>query len=341
MASSVASPRKRSHSSSSDTAPTAAEAPSGPLSGPSDTTWRRQRLLHIGTVRTLDDLTAEQGAQDAGESTPIIRNRPVLQKAHSSYGTLPHGSFGKPGFRKRHGLPALPVLNLPGRVPSISTSPTTQKYGSLDRTSIFRSQRPISAYDAPFRGLGQPGESDLDAEGVRANGIRVWYSSFSSIDWLHDIIKDSTRIYRLRHRKSIRGRMRNVADRLMGWIIVTIVGFLVAVTAFLIVRSEQWLFDIKYGYCTAGWWKARRFCCPSVSDTRTFALGASSEVCSAWLPWGEAFTNTRASQLSQTLVGRATYSLAAVRPSRAFLAYRFPNPRSSFSRWPHPPSPSI
>jgi len=212
----------------------------------------------------------------------------------------------------RHGLPALPALGLPGNsFRSPSTSPTQLRYGTLDRPSIFRSQRPISAYDAP---LGRPGEADLDTESVvRANGIRVWYSSFSSVDWLHDAIKDSMRMYRLRRQKSVRGRMRNVVDRFMGWIIVTIVGFLTAITAFLIVRSEQWLFDIKYGYCISGWWKARRFCCPVLSDARTFALGASTETCSTWLSWGEAFTGPRASQISQTLVERASYLLLAVR----------------------------
>jgi chloride channel 3/4/5 len=190
-------------------------------------------------------------------------------------------------------------------------------YGAIDRSSIFRTQRPISAYDAYFPLLDdQPEGQDLDTEGVvRVNGIRVWYSSFSSIDWLHDAIKDSTRLYRLRRHKSLRGRMRIASDRLMGWIIVTIVGFLTALAAFLIVRSEQWLFDIKYGYCKAGWWKARRFCCPITSEARTFALGAlrEPETCKAWVTWGEAFTDTGSSPLFRILVDRTAYSLSAVR----------------------------
>jgi chloride channel 3/4/5 len=305
-------PLQRTHSSSSVVTSVATEVPSGPLSGPSDTTWRRRRLLHIGSVQAF---TPEQQAQGAVESTPIVPRRPTIQKAHSSsYGTLPHVKSKKPGFRVRHGLPPLPDLRLPARVPSPSNSPT-QLYGTLDRTSIFRSQRPISAYDASFPPLdGRPGDPDLYTEGVvRANGIRVWYSSFTSIDWLHDAIKDSTRLYRLRRHKSVGGRMRNAGDRLMGWIIVTIVGFLTAVAAFLIVRSEQWLFDIKYGYCMAGWWKARRFCCPNISEARTFALGASRETCNAWVTWGEAFTDTGSSQLFRILVDRTTYSLLAVR----------------------------
>jgi chloride channel 3/4/5 len=306
----TAPPLQRSISSSSAAASIATEVPSGPLSGPSDTTWRRQRLLHIGSVQNLSPEEEDPQSHDMTESTPIIHHRPPMKKSHSSYGTLPQVKPRKPGFRIRHGLPALPVLRVPSSVHSASTSPT-QRYATLDRSTLFRSQRPISAYDAPL-----PAEEvDLDTEGVvRANGIRVWYSSFSSIDWLHDAIKDSTRMYRLRRHKSVRGRMRNVGDRFIGWIVVSIVGFLTAIAAFLVVRSEQLLFDIKYGYCVSGWWKARRFCCPAMMpDARTFALGALRETpCSAWVPWGEALTSLGASRLSRTLVGRASYSLLAV-----------------------------
>ena len=303
----------------------ATEVPSGPLSGPSDTTWRRQRLLHIGSLQSF---SPEQQSQSTAETSPILhRRRPTIQKTHSSYGTLPNVKPKGPGFRVRHGLPPLPDLRLPNRAHSVSNSPTQLygTYGTLDRSSIFRTQRPISAYDASFPPLdGLQGEHDLDTEDVvRVNGIRVWYSSFSSIDWLHDAIKDSTRLYRLRRHKSVRGRMRIVGDRFIGWIIVTIVGFLTAIAAFLIVRSEQWLFDIKYGYCMAGWWKARRFCCPITSEARTFPLGAlhSPETCKSWVTWGEAFTDTSSSPLFRMLVDRTTYSLTAVRQQfRSLLA---------------------
>jgi chloride channel 3/4/5 len=294
--------------------------PSGPLSGPSNTTWRRKRLLHIGSLQSF---FPEQQAQGAVETSPILHHRPTLQKIYSPYGTLPNVKPKGPGFRVRHGphgLPQLPDLRLPSHAGahSVSNSPT-QSYGTFaDRPSLFLTQRPISAYDASYAPLdGPPGEPDLDTtEGVvRVNGIRVWYSSFSSIDWLHDAIKDSTRSYRLRHRKSVRGRIRIVGDRLMGWIIVTIVGFLTAVAAFLIVRSEQWLFDIKYGYCMTGWWKAHRFCCPITSEARPFPLGASRqpESCNAWVTWGDAFMDTGSSPLFRILVDRTTYSLSAVR----------------------------
>ena len=317
MAPPASQPLERTYSINSVATSTVTEVPSGPLSGPSDTTWRRQRLLHIGSSQAL---SAEREDNQAGETTPIAPRRPPLQKAHSSYGTLPLFSPKKLGFRKRHGLPALPALHLPGHTPSLPNSPT-HRSEFLDRPSIFRTQRPISAYDAPALNR-KPDEPDLDAEGVvRANGVRVWYSSFTSIDWLHDAIKDSTRLYRLRRHKSVGGRMRNATDRLMGWVIVTIVGFLTAVAAFLIVRSEQWLFDVKYGYCATGWWKARRFCCPMVSERHTFnfAVSGPGESCNAWIPWGDAFMGPDSSQISRLLVGRSTYALSAVRLGHVFI----------------------
>jgi chloride channel 3/4/5 len=56
-------------------------------------------------------------------------------------------------------------------------------------------------------------------------------------------------------------------DRATGWIIVTIIGLLAAVFAFAIVRSEQWLFDLKEGRCRTGFFRAKRFCCPISIDS--------------------------------------------------------------------------
>src|ERR1700677_3415495 len=132
MARPAAAPLERTYSINSVATSTVTEVPSGPLSGPSDTTWRRQRLLHIGSSLAL---SAEREAHQDGETTPIAPHRPTLQKAHSSYGTLPLFSPKKLGFRKRHGLPALPALHLPGRAPSLPSSPT-HRSEFLDRPSI-------------------------------------------------------------------------------------------------------------------------------------------------------------------------------------------------------------
>jgi len=143
---------------------------------------------------------------------------------------------------------------------------------------MSRSQRPISAYDAPL-------EDDREqAPDARANGIRVWYSSFTSIDWLHDTIKDSARFARLRRTTKV----RLLLDRGLGWLIVSVVGFVTACVAFLVVRSEQWLFDLKEGYCDDAWYKAKRFCCfpLGLKSPRLIEIDAT---CSAWRTWSEVF----------------------------------------------------
>jgi chloride channel 3/4/5 len=158
---------------------------------------------------------------------------------------------------------------------------------------------------------------------VNSSGIRVWYSSFSSIDWLHDAIKDSVRRLRLRRHTSIHGRIRRQIDRSVGWIIVTIVGILTAVAAFLIVRSEQWLFELKDGYCRNGWWKAKRSCCPSLTEgnggLRFHPLSAFAfdESCSAWSSWAEFFSyhQDNESKLRIEGINYASYTCIAVRQS--------------------------
>ncbi|KAI0075781.1 hypothetical protein K474DRAFT_1362018 [Panus rudis PR-1116 ss-1] len=257
------------------------EQPSGPLSGPSDTTWRRHRLLQIGAENPADDA-------NEGETATL---RPTLDR-NTSYGTLPNSERTNSKLNLRRGILGLPGIHIPNISLSTPQTPATGSPLTGQESSFFRT-RPISAYDKP---IGPVREESPGAEAdVKTNGIRVWYSSFTSIDWLHDAIKDSARQARLRRRKSKRGKFLRQLDRSVGWIIVTIVGFLTAVIAFLIVRGEQLLFDIKEGYCKDGWYLAKRFCCPVLDEQSSLSplfLAASmqgDEDCPAWRTWADVF----------------------------------------------------
>ncbi|CDS00776.1 hypothetical protein [Sporisorium scitamineum] len=105
-------------------------------------------------------------------------------------------------------------------------------------------------------------EDEMNLTGSGGNGIRVWYESYTTIDWIHDAIKESSRLRRIRNLKGIRGFAVNSWDRLQGWIIVTITGIVTALIAGCIVKSEAVLFDLKDGYCARDWRLAKRFCCP-------------------------------------------------------------------------------
>ncbi|GJF00679.1 chloride channel [Phanerochaete sordida] len=269
---------KRSPSTSS-LASQHGETPSGPLSGPSSTRWRRQRLLSIGHGRVED-----------GENTALNGDAP-----RTDYGSVPvnpRRKQSKARLNLRRGISSLQGLVIPKAISAPGTPAGTSPVSFVEHLSYLR-ERPISAYDKPnYADNREPGNAEGD---VKTNGIRVWYSSFTSIDWLHDAIKDSARQARLRRRKSLRGKTRRAMDRTVGWLVVSIVGFLTAVIAFLITRSEQWLFDFKEGYCRTAWYKSKRFCCPVVDDgtlgfTPAFiSFGVEEEACRDWRTWSSVF----------------------------------------------------
>ncbi|SAM84916.1 uncharacterized protein UBRO_05881 [Ustilago bromivora] len=119
-----------------------------------------------------------------------------------------------------------------------------------------RSKQDIRSYDdAKF-------EDEMNLPGSGGNGIRVWYQSYTTIDWIHDAIKESSRLRRIRNLNGVRGFAVNMWDRLQGWVIVTITGIITALIAGCIVKSEAVLFDLKDGYCARDLRLAKRFCCP-------------------------------------------------------------------------------
>jgi hypothetical protein len=120
------------------------------------------------------------------------------------------------------------------------------------------------------------------------------------------------RAHTARRHKSVGGRMRNATDRLMGWVIVTIVGSLTAVAAFLIVWIEQWLFDVKYGYCVTGWWKPAGSVVQCLRSVKYSTLPSAGQANHAVGTLGRCFYGDR---LFSTIPasGCSTYALSAVR----------------------------
>ena len=267
----------------------------GPLGAPLSTSWRRQRLLRIGS-----DNCVPVSVLHNSEDTPLPDEATALFPSNhqGNYGTA------RPSGAHAHTLPSvyrhhrtLPDVKFRRTLSASLISPALPSPTLLRHTLHWPlAQRPISAYDAP---LVNPRSDNRETDiNVRINGFRVWYSSFSSIDWLHDSIKDSVRFSRLRRGNSLRSRARLAFDKSLGWIIVTIVGFLTAIVAFLVVRSEQWFFDSKYGYCTDGWWKSRHLCCPSLDNLWMSHFDDGN--CPHWKSWSNAIRSWIHNQPSST-----------------------------------------
>ncbi|KAH8119432.1 clc channel [Phellopilus nigrolimitatus] len=235
----------------------------------SSTAWRRERLLNIG-------INPPPESRELNEATSLSSSTPNF----STYGTLPSPRRYRQSKHSRRNIPFLPSLATDPIPASAPGSPVSH------RSTIFKRTKTISTYDPPpgsFKTDGDDYFQNSRFMNTKLNGVRVWYSSFTSVDWLHDAIKDSSRVWRLRSRKSLRGRLLSNVDRSIDWITVTIVGFLTAITAFLIVRSEQWLFDSKEGRCLSGWWNARRFCPNWQNWAEAFGTDAENGDPNQWL----------------------------------------------------------
>lgn len=103
--------------------------------------------------------------------------------------------------------------------------------------------------------------------------IALGRAGIISSDWIHDAIKHSLRLRRLRRLKEtegVRGWLKNVWDSSQGWLLVTMIGSVTALIAFAVISAEMVLFDLKGGYCRPDWRLAKRFCCPALD-----AVGSS------------------------------------------------------------------
>ncbi|KAG0221388.1 hypothetical protein BGX31_009928 [Mortierella sp. GBA43] len=116
------------------------------------------------------------------------------------------------------------------------------------------------------------------------NGIRIWYHNYTTIDWIHDFVKERVRLRHLRSMAGVRGLFKNRADSMKGWILVLLTGVITACLAAFIDVSSWWLGDLRMGYCTTNFWWSQYFCCWGSSG---------SETCPEWTPWSKALSSSK------------------------------------------------
>ncbi|KAJ2007937.1 hypothetical protein GGI04_001325 [Coemansia thaxteri] len=96
----------------------------------------------------------------------------------------------------------------------------------------------------------------------KGKGIRAWYSSYTTIDWLHDDIREQARLRALRAVGGTRGWWLNhVWDPAQGWLLVVLVGTLCGLFAGFISEWTELLASWKTGYCRADWRLSKEICC--------------------------------------------------------------------------------
>ncbi|GAA5907914.1 chloride channel protein [Sporobolomyces salmoneus] len=219
----------------------------------------------------LPSPTLHPSNHSATESTPLLRRVASIgpdtlrRKSHQISDLL----FNHSDPTSLGSLP-YPVHRDHGILP---TSPGTPYFGGgngNEEDGGGEMRKKLTGYDGEFK---------LELQGGGANGVRGWYDNFHTIDWIHDAIKHSLRLRRLRRLKrtqGLRGWLKNLWDGSQGWVLVTLIGFFTACIAYGVISAEMVLYDLKEGYCQKDWKVAKRFCCPSLEDLSSFNLNTST-----------------------------------------------------------------
>ncbi len=139
--------------------------------------------------------------------------------------------------------------------------------------------------------LSRASKDETAATAYAGDGLP--YNDYTTIDWLHDLVKDSVRRNEVesRFRGGIRARIDAWWDLTQGWVAAFAVGILTAGVAFAVDVSVETVADWKEGRCAESIWMNRRACC---------ALDAGQ--CNRWLPWASGFGSAYAVYVASALL---------------------------------------
>ncbi|KAI8610065.1 chloride channel [Chytriomyces sp. MP71] len=128
------------------------------------------------------------------------------------------------------------------------------------------------------------------------NGLRAWYSSYSTIDWIHDRLKERERMRVIRSE----GHLRALFDSSHSWILVLLVGVAVGMAACAVDVAQNRLASLRVGYCDpvllvnsserAGFkFVSKDACCRMAPVGRDGVPSVrNSSNCDNWVPWDKA-----------------------------------------------------
>ncbi|KAK5114877.1 hypothetical protein LTR62_002035 [Meristemomyces frigidus] len=158
-----------------------------------------------------------------------------------------------------------------------------------------------------------------------AIGERLPYNDYSTIDWLHDLVKDSYRHRYIHNRTGIRNRFLTLWDEASGWIAAALIGTLTACVAFLVDIAAATASDWKLGYCSRDPFLTREACClgrTPLLSIRVFGQNnaAPPEVigtdCPAFREWSSSFRSRFAIYVAIALAYGLISSLATLTTKR-------------------------
>ncbi|KAI4835419.1 hypothetical protein E4T44_08580 [Aureobasidium sp. EXF-8845] len=155
-----------------------------------------------------------------------------------------------------------------------------------ERASDRRLSRLIQKDDAASSIVKSHASVDEQALSGSTVGERLAYNDYTTIDWLHDLVKDSYRLRDVHSKKSIKGKALALFDSSSGWIAAALIGALTACVAYLVDIAAATVSDWKLGHCTTNPFLTREACCSSQlsSDEQP------QTSCAEFVTWREGYT---------------------------------------------------
>ncbi|KAH7114331.1 chloride channel-like protein 3 [Dendryphion nanum] len=119
-------------------------------------------------------------------------------------------------------------------------------------------------------------------------GERLPYNDYTTIDWLHEMVKDSYRFRYIQSRKGLRYDLISKFEACSGWIAVFIIGTLTACVAFVVDVAVATASDWKLGYCTTNPLLSREACCRDRAPL-VGMFAEKGEKCQNFRAWSESY----------------------------------------------------
>ncbi|KAJ3186073.1 hypothetical protein HDU85_000988 [Gaertneriomyces sp. JEL0708] len=178
----------------------------------------------------------------------------------------------------------------------------TPDYGSIDdplaspppsrmhpswRKSFILSKRKSGVYD------------EIMERDPNVHGMRVWYEDYTTIDWIHDNVKERVRLRTLRRMPGLKGWIETRVDAMQAWVLLALIGIACGCLASGIQTAYNFLGGLRTGYCTESIWMSKDRCCRKAED-----------YCASWTDWSH--HNTMHSQLSYIIYVFSGVFLAAL-----------------------------
>ncbi|KAK8174745.1 chloride channel-like protein 3 [Phyllosticta citribraziliensis] len=198
-------------------------------------------------------------------------------------------------------------------------APVDERSHLLSPTAHNRSEDDIRHYE-PSESLASSAVTKEEQQLMSSSpvGERLPYNDYTTIDWLHDLVKESYRYRRLHSHKGLRYAVAAAFDSCSGWIAAAIIGTLTACAAFVVDVAEATVSDWKLGYCTRNPLLTKENCCNN--QTRLLDAPLVPDPCPDFRPWSTGYWTSFATYAAWALAFGIVSSSATMLTRRSLPA---------------------